>query len=50
LEIITFSTKFRTFPGSGTAEAKYKAFADAGIHISRSPADLGKTMKLALKK
>lgn len=34
--------------GSGTAEAKFEAFEKAGIFVSRSPADLGKTMKRAL--
>ncbi len=35
--------------GSGTAEAKFAAFSAAGIHVSRSPADLGRTMKSALR-
>ena len=34
--------------GKGTAEAKYEALASAGCHISRSPAELGLTMKKAL--
>lgn len=35
--------------GSGTAEAKFEAFAAAGMSVCRSPAELGKTMKSALK-
>ena len=35
--------------GKGTAEEKFKALAAAGVHIARSPADLGKTMQNALK-
>ena len=35
--------------GSGTAEAKFEAFAAAGMSVCRSPAELGKTMKLALR-
>ena len=31
--------------GSGTAEAKYEAMEDAGIHISRSPAGIGDVVK-----
>ncbi|MAF90329.1 MAG: succinate--CoA ligase subunit alpha [Bdellovibrionaceae bacterium] len=34
--------------GQGTAEAKYEALQSAGCHISRSPAELGITMKKAL--
>ena len=34
--------------GKGTAEAKYEALEAAGCHISRSPAELGITMKKAL--
>jgi succinyl-CoA synthetase alpha subunit len=34
--------------GSGTAESKFEALQDAGVHISRSPAGLGTTMKAAL--
>ena len=34
--------------GSGTAESKFEALEDAGVHISRSPAGLGTTMKAAL--
>ena len=35
--------------GSGTAEAKFEAFQKAGIHVVRSPAEIGKMMKLVLK-
>ena len=35
--------------GSGTAEAKYEAMQAAGIKISRSPADIGITLKSVLK-
>jgi succinyl-CoA synthetase alpha subunit len=31
--------------GQGTAESKYAALEDAGVHIVRSPADMGKRMK-----
>lgn len=34
--------------GQGTAEAKYEALEGAGCHISKSPAELGITMKKAL--
>ena len=34
--------------GKGTAADKLKAFAAAGIHIAKSPAELGSTMKAAL--
>lgn len=34
--------------GSGTAEAKYNAFENAGVAISRSPAEIGKTLKKIL--
>lgn len=34
--------------GQGTAEAKYEALEAAGCHISKSPAELGITMKKAL--
>ena len=30
--------------GQGTAEDKYRAMEEAGVHISRSPADMGKTV------
>jgi len=36
--------------GKGTAAAKFAAFEDAGIHISRSPAKLGVTMLEAMNK
>jgi succinyl-CoA synthetase alpha subunit len=36
--------------GMGTAEAKFEALEAAGCHISRSPAELGITMKKALSK
>lgn len=35
--------------GKGTAEAKFEALASAGAKIARSPADLGTTLKSALK-
>lgn len=35
--------------GKGTAEAKFAALEDAGCKISRSPADLGVTLKSLLK-
>jgi len=31
--------------GSGTAEAKYEALEAAGVHLSKSPADIGKIIK-----
>ncbi len=34
--------------GKGTAESKFNALEDAGVHISKSPAQLGKTIKEAL--
>lgn len=34
--------------GQGTAEAKFKAFADAGIIVARSPAVIGEKMQQAL--
>lgn len=36
--------------GKGTAEAKFAALEAAGCKISRSPADMGKTMQSMLKK
>jgi succinyl-CoA synthetase alpha subunit len=36
--------------GKGTASEKMKAMADAGIHVVKSPADLGAAMAKALKK
>ena len=36
--------------GKGTAAAKFAAFEAAGIHISRSPAQLGSTMLAAMEK
>ncbi|TDJ05409.1 MAG: succinate--CoA ligase subunit alpha [Deltaproteobacteria bacterium] len=35
--------------GETTAEAKYKIMEECGIHISRSPADLGQIMEKVLK-
>ena len=35
--------------GDTTAEAKYKIMEECGIHISRSPADLGQIMEKVLK-
>jgi succinyl-CoA synthetase alpha subunit len=34
--------------GQGTAESKFAALADAGVHIVRSPGDMGKKMKAVL--
>ena len=34
--------------GKGTAESKFNALEDAGVHISKSPAKLGETIKKAL--
>ncbi|MGN7611254.1 succinate--CoA ligase subunit alpha [Magnetococcales bacterium HHB-1] len=34
--------------GKGTAAEKFAALEEAGVHISRSPADMGKTIKTAL--
>jgi succinyl-CoA synthetase alpha subunit len=35
---------------AGTAQTKMKAMSDAGIHVCESPAEIGETMKKALKK
>ena len=35
--------------GKGTAAEKMKALEDAGIHVVKSPADIGKAMKEAIK-
>ena len=35
--------------GRGTAEEKFAAMEKAGVHIARSPADLGRTLLAALK-
>lgn len=35
--------------GQGTAESKFAALEDAGVHIVRSPAGMGKLMKQVLK-
>jgi len=35
--------------GQGTAEAKLKALADAGVHIARSPAEMGDVMLAAMR-
>ena len=34
--------------GKGTAESKFSALEAAGVHISKSPAKLGETIKEAL--
>ena len=34
--------------GKGTAESKFNALEEAGVHISKSPAKLGETIKAAL--
>lgn len=34
--------------GQGTAESKFKALADAGVHVVRSPAEMGRRMKAVL--
>lgn len=36
--------------GKGTAQEKFAALQSAGVHISKSPADLGVTMQRALRK
>jgi succinyl-CoA synthetase alpha subunit len=36
--------------GDDTAEAKFKILEECGVHVSRSPAELGLTMEKALKK
>jgi succinyl-CoA synthetase alpha subunit len=36
--------------GKGTAEEKMKAMADAGVHVVRSPADIGSTVARVLKR
>jgi succinyl-CoA synthetase alpha subunit len=35
--------------GKGTAAEKMKALEDAGIHVCKSPADIGKTVEKVLK-
>ncbi len=35
--------------GKGTAESKFNALEEAGVHISKSPAKLGETIKKALE-
>jgi succinyl-CoA synthetase alpha subunit len=35
--------------GKGTASEKMAALSDAGIHVAKSPADIGSTMKQALQ-
>ena len=35
--------------GQGTAEAKFAAMEAAGLHVARSPADIGSRMKAALR-
>ena len=35
--------------GKGTAESKFNALEDAGVHISKSPAKLGETIQKALR-
>ena len=35
--------------GQGTAESKFAALAEAGVHIVRSPAEMGATMKSLLR-
>jgi succinyl-CoA synthetase alpha subunit len=36
--------------GKGTADEKMKALIEAGIHVVKSPADIGATMKSVLGK
>jgi succinyl-CoA synthetase alpha subunit len=36
--------------GKGTAAEKIKAFQAAGIHVAKSPAEMGSTMAAALQK
>jgi succinyl-CoA synthetase alpha subunit len=36
--------------GQGTAEEKIKAFEDAGIHVAKSPAEIGETLARAIGK
>jgi succinyl-CoA synthetase alpha subunit len=36
--------------GKGTADEKMKAMADAGVHVVRSPADIGSTVARVLKR
>ena len=35
--------------GKGTASEKMKALEEAGIHVCKSPADIGKTIEEVLK-
>ena len=34
--------------GKGTAEAKFQAMEAAGVHVVRSPAEMGKKMQAVL--
>ena len=36
--------------GKGTAEAKFQAMEEAGIHVVRSPAEMGIRMKEILQR
>ena len=36
--------------GKGTAKEKMEALANAGVHVVKSPAEIGETMLRALKK
>jgi succinyl-CoA synthetase alpha subunit len=36
--------------GEGTAESKMKAMSEAGIHVVKSPAEIGETMAKVLGK